>query len=158
MRKIACFVFEIEEGENYDDVIRQLFEDGKLKNIQVKTYEDFKKQPKGLDWKQRFDIVLSKFGVTEMYKGYNTLYEIMALLYENPKLRKSVCCKEIYNGVFQKTGVNAAQAERQVRTVIDKIYTNVSEDVVKETLNIPKECTARLIPKYFISLLSKKIF
>ena len=76
----------------------------KIVYIHCKEYDNFKGRGKDLTWHQKLDIVLSKFGITTMNKGYRYVYYSMKLFEENVVCREEFCFKDLCQAIGKRIG------------------------------------------------------
>jgi len=83
--------------------------------------------------------ILHYLGLTENYKGYWQLYSAIRLAYQNPKKLTNIV-KEIYEVVAQEYNCSVYCIERNIRTLILKIWVNNKEElfaITQITLSTP---------------------
>ena len=88
------------------------------------------------------DDKLQELGITKNYKGYNQLKLTLMLALEDETRLLSVT-KSIYEPLSEKHGYSYQTIERNIRTVVSKIYKeNYSKLCETARYKLPKEPTA----------------
>lgn len=155
MKKLACFVVEIEEWEDAQDVVRKI--ENALENKSV-AYNPQNNMSYVSNWKLRFESVMNQLGVDNTYKGYMMLYYIMEAIAQNPSDKDCISLKVLYAHITKKTRDTYVAIERRIRTLVEAIYERTPTDYVNEILNIPGLYNDKVANKKFIAALVKVVF
>lgn len=171
MRRMACIVFEVEDGENIREALEKALngisgmnsayiEEGCLDNMpiislaKVTTRNNIKES----EWGKKFIDIMSKLKIDASYKGYRSLYYIMEEIAKNPEYDINIYIKPLYAYVSIKTGYTSTQIDRQLRTIVDKIYDFNSSSKINEVLNIYIDSRNQISNGGLIAALAKEIF
>ena len=155
MKKIACIVFELNEGEDYMDFVRKL-EELCEKNVISSRVRSANIKPPA--WQEKFEQIMAKLGITKTYKGYIALQYMMEVMAKEPEQREYIYLEYLYKYVTEKTGELYPRVERRIRTVVEKVYENNPASYVNSVLNIHRECEEEVTNSYFIAALTKALF
>ncbi len=155
MKKLACVVFELEEGESVEEFMLKLESLGDNEKVNPRMVNTF---DEGVTWRNKLKQILNNLGITKTSKGYSMLFYMMEEIENDPSQREHIYLKSLYAGVMEKTGATYIRIERRIRTVIDKIYTHNAREYANNVLNIPDEYNAEITTSYFISVLANLLF
>lgn len=154
MKKLACIVFELEEGES--EALVEKLED--LISSHVYLSRNLRVAAEKITWKDKFKATLNAVGITERIKGYTTLYYIIEAYTLHPEQKTHLYLKDLYDYTSEVTNTQYSRLERRVRTVIDNIYKNNPVEYANKILGIPNEYSGDITNSYFISSLINVIF
>lgn len=152
MKKIACIVFEVSEGETVHGVVKQIKEclsNRETTNLSVVSLNTSN------DWRTSLECILNKFGVSSRLDGYNYLFYAMEAIQESKPMH-NLRVGKVYSYVEERINKSSSCIERGIRTVTEKIIYNNSSKVVEEILNISN--VAKLTPSIFIAALANLLF
>ncbi len=153
MKKIACVVFELEENETVEDVVAKLEKCNiKVKNIPYNTVVETE------DWRVRLKNILNDLGENISTLGYGAMFDIMECVEKNPKYKEHFLVKELYAYVTEKTGRPYSQIERNIRAMIERIFTKNSYEDIKKILGSSAANSSKMDNVNFIATIIDEIF
>lgn len=154
MKKVFCVVIELDDYERAEDVIARIkssCETTKICDIQQLEVTSFA-------WRAQLKMLMNNLGESTSTMGYNTLFDIMEAVEKNPEYQERCMLKQLYSYVTKKTGRPYIQLERNIRTMIERIYDNNPTEYVHNILGIPEDSNIKITNKKFIALLIEKLF
>ena len=152
MKKIACLVIELDENANVEEVIEAIMKSYDFGKCEVSNIA-----PKA-DWRAKLQNILYRLGETKSNEGYRAMFALMECVANEPKYQERIKLKELYAYVTEKTGMSYSRIERNVRSMIERIYSEMTPEHVNEVLGIPKDSIINMSNKNFISIFVENLF
>ena len=161
MKRIACLVIELDEHETVEDVIANLkSSNSKILNIPAETdcRLNIEKTSNDDDWRVKLKKILNDLGENISTIGYGSMFDIMECVEQNPEYKKYFVVKELYAYVTQKTGRSYSRIERNIRAMVERIYSKNPIDKLCEILGVSAVSCGKVSNVDFIAIIIDKIF
>ena len=153
MKKIACVFIELEDNETVEDVISKI----ENNNVSDKIIANVLSEAES-DWRVNLKQILNDLGEHISSKGYGVMFDIMECVEQNPEYKEYFLLKELYAYVTKKTGRPYYQLERNIRAMIDRIYSKNSIDKICKLLGASAVSCGKISNLEFIAIMIDKIF